>query len=161
MLVLIAVLLVLLPAIAIVYPFVRGLGRDELLESETSPEVELGLRWDAALAGLKSAELDWTIGRLAEDDYRWLRQRYMTEAALVMKAMELEEDQQGDLLTSIERELEEARIRPLEPEGAGPSTCPECSGPLQPSAPQCPDCGKSLAPGATQDPDVPRSTSGE
>ena len=106
MLILAAVLLALLPAIAIIYPFVRRMGRDELPEDESSPEVALGLRWDAALAGLKSAELDWTIGRLAEDDYRWLRERYMTEAALVMKAMELEEDQHGVLLASIEHELE-------------------------------------------------------
>ena len=161
MLVLIAVLLALLPAIAIIYPFVRRMGGDELPEDEISPEVELGLRWDAALAGLKSAELDWTIGRLAEDDYRWLRERYMTEAALVMKAMELEEDQRGVLLASIERELEEARVRALESEGAGPSTCPQCSRPVQPGAARCPDCGKSLAPGDTQDPDILGRTSRE
>ena len=154
-----AVLLALLPAIAILYPFVRRMGGDELPEDESSPEVGLGLRWDAALAGLKSAELDWTIGRLAEDDYRWLRERYMTEAALVMKAMELEEDQQGELVASIERELEEARIRARESEGAGPLTCPECSGSVQPGAAQCPDCGKSLVPRANQAPDVLGRTS--
>ena len=153
MLILAAVLLALLPAIAIIYPFVRRMGRDELPEDESSPEVALGLRWDAALAGLKSAELDWTIGRLAEDDYRWLRERYMTEAALVMKAMELEEDQHGVLLASIEHELEEARVRALESEDAGPSACPQCSRPVQRGAARCPDCGKLLAPGETQDPD--------
>jgi hypothetical protein len=161
MLVLVAVLLTLLPAIAIIYPFVRSLGHDELPEDEISPEVELGLRWDAALAGLKSAELDWTIGRLAEGDYRWLRQRYMTEAAVVMKAMEIEEDQQGDLLASIERELEEARVRAMESEGAEQPTCPECSTTVQPGAAQCPECGISLAAGATQDPDLPHGTSRE
>ena len=161
MLVLVALLLALLPAIAIIYPFVRRLGHDELPEDETSPEVELGLRWDAALAGLKSAELDWTIGRLAEGDYRWLRQRYMTEAAVVMKAMELEEHQQGDLLASIEHELEETRVRPLESEGAGQATCPECSSTVQPGAAQCLECGISLAAGATQDPDLPHGTSRE
>ena len=156
MLVLVAVLLALLPAIAIIYPFVRGLGHDELPEEEISSKVELGLRWDAALAGLKSAELDWSIGRLAEGDYRWLRQRYMTEASVVMKAMEIEEEQQRDLLASIERELEEARVRAPESEDAGPSTCPECS-----SAVQCPECGISLTAGETEDPDLPHGTSFE
>ena len=55
-------------------------------------------------------------------------------------------------------ELRLARVRALESEGAGPSTCPECSGPVQPSAAQCPDCGESLVPGATQDPDALRRT---
>ena len=85
----------------------------------------------------------------------------MTEAALVMKAMELEEDQQGVLLASIERELEEARVRAPESEGAGPSTCPQCSRPVQPGAARCPDCGKSLAPEDTQDPDILGTTSRE
>ena len=159
--ILVAVLLALLPAIAIIYPFVRRLGHDELPEEEISPEVELGLRWDAAIAGLKSAELDWTIGRLAEGDYRWLRQRYMTEAAVVMKAMEIEEDQQGDLLASIEREMEEARVRASESEDARPSTCPECSSTVEPGAAQCPECGMPLTAGATQDPDLPHGTSFE
>ena len=49
-------------------------------------------RWEAALAGLKSTELDWATGNLTSDDYSWLRERYMKEAALAMKVIESQED---------------------------------------------------------------------
>jgi hypothetical protein len=113
MLVLIAVLLALIPAIAILYPFLRGRGSYALPEDESSPQAELGRRWDAALSGLKSAELEWAIGNLAEEDYRWLRQQYMMEAAHIMKAMELEEEQEKEMLSAIEREMEQVRQRIL------------------------------------------------
>ncbi len=38
--------------------------------------------------GLKNTELDWSIGNLTEDDYQLLREQYMTDAALALKAME-------------------------------------------------------------------------
>ena len=111
MLVLIAVLLALIPAVAILYPFLRRLGQSELLEDESSPQAELARRWDAALAGLKNAELERAIGNLSDQDYRWIREQYMTDAALVMKAMELEEEQEKELLSTIDREVQAARIR--------------------------------------------------
>ena len=111
MLVFIALILALIPAIAILYPFLRRLGRHERLQDESSPQAELGRRWDAALAGLKNAELELAIGNLSDQDYRWLREQYMTDAALVMKAMELEEEQEQELLSTIDREVQAARLR--------------------------------------------------
>lgn len=111
MLILIAILIALIPAVAILYPFLRGPRDGESFEDESSTQAELQRRWDAALGGLKNAELEWSIGTLAEEDYRWLRQQYMKEAALVMKAMELEEEQEEDLLSSIELELKQTRLQ--------------------------------------------------
>ena len=108
-LVLIGALLVLIPAIAIAYPFVRRRHGAEMPEDERSTAERLQTRWETALAGLKSAELEWAIGNLAESDYRWLRERYMTDAALVMKAMELEEQQEQGLLTTMRKEVQQAR----------------------------------------------------
>jgi len=113
MLVLIAVLLALIPAVAILYPFLRRLGRSELLEDEGSPQAELARRWDAALAGLKNAELERALGNLSDQDYHWLREQYMTDAALIMKAMELEEEQEQELLSTIDREIQAVRRRAL------------------------------------------------
>lgn len=109
MLVFIAILLALVPAVAILYPLLRRRDDDVLYEDEGSPQSELAQRWDVALAGLKNAELEWAIGNLAEEDYHWLRQQYMTEAATIMKAMELEEQQEQELLASIEHELQQTR----------------------------------------------------
>ena len=116
MLILIAILLALIPAVAILYPILRGPRGGEPFEDESSAQAELQRRWDAALGGLKNAELERSIGTLAEEDYQWLRQQYMKEAALVMKAMELEED----LLSSIELELKQTLLQALAPDGITP-----------------------------------------
>ena len=84
----------MIPAFAILYPLLRGLGKNEFLEDENSPQAELARRWDAALAGLKNAELELALGNLDEDDHQWLRRQYMTEAALVLKGMRLEDEQE-------------------------------------------------------------------
>lgn len=106
MLILIAVLLSLLPAVAIAYPFVaRRLADPEQIEDESSPQAELERRWDNALAALKNAELEWTIGNLSDEDHQRLVRQYMTEAALVIKAMDLEEQQEAELLASVDEEV--------------------------------------------------------
>ncbi len=111
MLVLITLLLVSIPAAAILYPLLRGLGRDEFLEDESSPQSEFARRWDAALEGLKNAELESAIGNLDAEDYLWLRREYLTEAALVLKGMELEEEQERQFMAQVESEVRDARIR--------------------------------------------------
>ena len=101
MLVLVAVLLTLIPLVAITYPFVRRLAQNEVLEDESSPHAELERRWESALAGLRTTEVEYGIGTLSEEDYRWLREQQMVEAAQVMKAMELEEEQEQDMLSRL------------------------------------------------------------
>ena len=69
------------------------------------------------MSGLRNAELEQAIGNLNEDDYRWLRDHYLKEAAQVMKAMELEEQQEELMLSSIEREVREVRRNLLGDDG--------------------------------------------
>ena len=106
MLVLIAVVLALIPAIIIAYPFLRRGESGEWLDDESSPAATLQRRWEAALDGIRSAELEHAIGSLSDEDYRWLRRQYMREAALVMRAMELEQEEEEALLTQIRVESE-------------------------------------------------------
>ena len=93
-----------------------------LFEDEGSTRSELSRRLNAALAGLRNTELESALGNLAEEDYRWLRQRHLTEAALIMKAMESEDTQaQALLLSTIDREVAQVRLPSGEPEtGPGP-----------------------------------------
>ena len=70
MLVLVAILIALVPAIAILWPFLAGTGRDAFEADESSPQADLMPRWDAAVAGLKSAGLEHAIGNLGANDYR-------------------------------------------------------------------------------------------
>ena len=122
MLVLIAVLLALIPAIIIAYPFLRRGESAEWLDDESSPMATLQRRWEAALDGIRSAELEYAIGSLAEEDYRWLRRQYMREAAIVLRAMELEQEEEEALLTQIETETRRVRARVL---GEGGETAGE------------------------------------
>lgn len=131
MTILIVILLVLIPAIAIIYPFIRGDAGNEWLDDESSPLADLERRWDSAITGIKSSELEFSIGNLAEEDYQWLRQEYMREAAAVMRAMEMEEEQEAELLAAIEQEIRQVRERvsgsDVTPEGAESSQSPASS----------------------------------
>ena len=118
MIVLITIALVLVPAAAVLYPFLRPGRLPDSLEDETSPRADLERRWDSALAGVRTAELERAVGSLTEDDYRWLRDRYVTDAAVVMKSMELEEQEESEMLAAIEREMRRARERVLGPDAA-------------------------------------------
>ena len=113
LLVLIALLLALIPAVAILYPFLRRAEGWPVLEDEGSTSSGLSRRWEAAVAGLKNTELERAIGNLAEDDYLRLRDEYMTDAAMAMKAMDMEEEQQRELLSTIEEEVRNVRERVL------------------------------------------------
>jgi hypothetical protein len=161
MLILIALILAAIPAVAILYPFVmRGRGH-EWLEDEGAPIAELERRWDAALAGLKSAELEFSIGNLDNEDYLWLRQRYMREAAMVMQGMELEEEQEEELLARVEQQIQDVRTRALGPiEPITAVICPSCSSEVSPSQSVCPNCSEQLANGLSG-PQINAETAGE
>ena len=120
MLVLIALLIALLPAAAILYPVLRRRATSDPADDEAGPRAELARRWDSALAGLRNTELEHAVGNLSDEDYGWIREQYMTEAALVMKAFELEESQEQALLSRIEREVERARTQSHSAEGDAP-----------------------------------------
>ncbi len=122
MIVLITLALVLVPAAAVLYPFLRRDRLPAVPEDETSPRAEMERRWEAALAGIRTAELERAVGSLTEDDYRWLRDRYMTDAAVVMKAMELEDQEEREMLAAIEREMRQARERILGRDAPPPSS---------------------------------------
>ena len=85
----------------------------------------------------------------------------MREAALVMQAMELEEEQEEELLSRVEQQIQEVRARALGPETPiGSTPCPGCSVEVSPAQSICPDCGKQLA-DQTSGPQINMETAGE
>ena len=111
MLIVITLFLVLIPTLAIMWPFVMGVRRDEFAEDESAPTADLMRRWDAAVTGLKSAELDHAIGNMPDEDYRVVRHQWMTEAAVVLKTMELDEAEEERMLTAVRTEVQAVRSR--------------------------------------------------
>ena len=111
MLIVITLFLVLIPTLAIMWPFVMGVRRDEFAEDESAPTADLMRRWDAAVTGLKSAELDHAIGNMPDEDYRVVRRQWMTEAAVVLKTMELDEAEEERMLTAVRTEVQAVRSK--------------------------------------------------
>jgi hypothetical protein len=131
------------------------------------------VRRDAIYASLKDAELDRETGKLAEDDYQMVRERYMAEAAQVLRQLDqLAPEAEAALDAEIERAVAELRT---EHEAGSPSdgystelveaveaeiaslvkrteaadkhalACPDCGQPYQPGDVFCAACGASLA----------------
>ena len=114
MLILIVTLLALLPALAILYPFLsKSVAARYAAEDETSMAADLSRRWSSAMAGLRNTELEHAIGNLDDENYALLREQYVTEAALVMKAMDLEEQQEQALRDEVDSQAREVRSRVL------------------------------------------------
>lgn len=105
---LVGLALVAIPLAAILYPFLRRRGLHEVL-AESEAHEELDRRWDAALAGLRSAELERAIGTLGDEDYQVLRDQYMTEAAFVLRSLEMEAGREAELLARVEEEIRSVR----------------------------------------------------
>jgi len=109
MIVTIAIILTLVPALLILWPFVRGLRRDEFEYDEGAPQADLMRRWDAAVAGLTSTELDHSLGNLSDEDHQGLRTRLLTEAADLMREMELSEEEEERMLAALSEEVRGVR----------------------------------------------------
>ena len=120
MLMLIAALLALIPAVAILYPFLRRRDRPTATEEEGPLQTVLVQRWESALHGLKNTELDRAIGHLTDEDYHLLREEYMTEAALAMKAMDLEEALERELFSGLRAEVRTVREKAVGGDGSKP-----------------------------------------
>ena len=111
MIVTVAIILTLVPALLILWPFVMGLRRDEFEYDEGAPQADLMRRWDAAVAGLTSTELDHSLGNLSDEDYQGLRTRLLREAADLMREMELSEEEEDRMLAALSEEVRGVRAR--------------------------------------------------
>ena len=109
MIVTVAIILTLVPALLILWPFVMGLRRDEFEYDEGAPQADLMRRWDAAVAGLTSTELDHSLGNLSDEDYQGLRTRLLTESADLMREMELSEEEEERMLAALSEEVRGVR----------------------------------------------------
>ena len=111
MLVFIAILLTLIPAALILWPFLFAPRRSEFEYDEGAPQADLARRWESAAAGLASAELDYLLGSQTEQDYRALRARLTSEAASALSEMELSPEEEDAMLAELRDEIRRVRAR--------------------------------------------------
>ena len=68
-------------------------------------------RWEAAVSGLANAELDHGLGNMTDSDYSAVRGQLMSEAASVMREMELTADEEDRMLAALTEEVRSVRSR--------------------------------------------------
>jgi rRNA maturation endonuclease Nob1 len=128
---------------------------------------ELIARRDAIYAALKDAEFDQETGKLADEDYQIVHNRYMSEAAQVLRQLdrlapeaeaaldaeiesavaELRSDGKGishDVVAAVEAEVN-SLIQHVVASSKHTLACPDCGRPYQPGDAFCAACGASLA----------------
>jgi len=99
-------------------------------EFEETPIQYLLSRKDSIYTALKDIEFDYTTGKLSEEDYGALREKFTAEAADVLKEID---------------EAESAASRPAKRKKAAGSACAECGFKAQPGDHFCQSCGSRLA----------------
>ncbi|HIC48473.1 MAG TPA: hypothetical protein EYP00_01175 [Dehalococcoidia bacterium] len=111
MLVFVSIIICIIPAMVVLYPLLSKIAsQSPFPEDESSVNADLERRWESALDGLQSAELERSLGNLDEEDYRWLREIHMYEAALVLKAMDLSKSEEISLMKRVNDEIAKARV---------------------------------------------------
>jgi len=99
---LISVLICLVPFSAIAYPLIRKVAtKNPAPVDESSLELELDRRWQAALEGMATSEIEFMVGNLSEPDYASLRESYMVEASIVLQMAQFSSQQQQEILEQV------------------------------------------------------------
>ncbi len=106
MVVLISLVLSIFPFVLIIFPLIRKYSVSEFIpQDESSLFSDLERRWDSAIEGLRSTELERMVGNLHDQDYDWLKNIHIYEAALVLKALDLSEIEQNQLIDEVRNEV--------------------------------------------------------
>lgn len=98
---------------------------------------ELTARKESLISAIKELEFDYEMGKLSEEDFRELNDRYRAEALEVMERLA----RRGDSKTSIELEIE---IRKRRKRGTPQTVCPNCAGPVRETYRYCTHCGTPI-----------------
>ena len=88
MLILISVVLVLVPALAIIYPLLIKNSHRSTFGNEEEERLELQISLDNALLGLKDIEAERLLGTVSKEDYQLMRDKYLAEASIIIKSLE-------------------------------------------------------------------------
>ena len=111
MVILIGILLCFVPGIAVIYPLWRKFSSmSPPPEDESSLEADLDRRWESAIDGLHSSELEYSVGNLSLEDYKELREVHMLEAAVVLKMFDLSGEDEKLLFDQINEELAKSSL---------------------------------------------------
>jgi len=145
----VAVLMLMLVAIAVVaWPLLDSARTPAVADGELSPELEeLAGQRDAAYRAIKELEFEHQLGNLSQQDYQTLRERYRTDAAVILRRLERARRPEKET-AAVARAVSPTAARARPASEAAPATdgrsCPACgkSGPADDRF--CRHCGAAL-----------------
>jgi hypothetical protein len=124
------------------------LSRGAAVPMPPEPVADEETRTGIALLALKEIEFDRATGKLSDDDYEMLKERYSKEALAALDQDRVE--RRGEAATTDPETLIAARLHQLRSaHSAGtvaPPPCPSCGPRPEPDALFCSSCGRSLGP---------------
>ena len=120
MIFLISVLICLVPFSAIAYPLIRKVAtKNPAPVDESSLELELDRRWQTALEGMATSEIEFMVGNLSEPDYASLRESYMVEASIVLQMAQFSSQQQQEILERVSQISSQGSLSEQKPQEEG------------------------------------------
>jgi RNA polymerase subunit RPABC4/transcription elongation factor Spt4 len=145
------------------YPFIqRRMSRidgNEYLDSRTA---DLQRAKESSYSAIREIEFDYNMGKLSDEDYHELREKYRSQAISILK--EIDEIGEEDIEEEVEREIASLRnvgeavscpkcltVNPLDSKFCGncgtslAEPCPHCGRTVVGEAKFCPYCGNKLA----------------
>jgi len=139
----IAIVLVIGLAVFTVTPLLAPEGpTEEALPIDVTPLTDLKRRRMVVYENLQDLEFEHKAGKVAEEDYKSLRENHLAEAAqLMLASQEQEEITEHDLM--IERQVAERRAQ-RKSQNPDPYVCPECEFENPLPVKYCGNCGKQL-----------------
>lgn len=130
--------------------FDRGPTDVDVYKLNGDPVAQLSRERDAIYALIRELDSDFETGKITEHDYRVTRERYVADAAAILRQLDAYagEDRQTALDAEIERRVLELRqaIATVAhgPAQAGNLFCTQCGKPADPDDRFCAQCGASL-----------------
>jgi hypothetical protein len=143
--ILVGIALVIGVAAYIARPLFAGQGNGRRgAADKANTRAQLTSRRDAIYALIRELDTDHQTGKINDEDYQALRQRYVAEGVVVLKQLDTMPSQDGR--AALEAEIE-AQVLALRRSGTARSTtqfCTQCGYPVDPEDRFCARCGAAL-----------------
>ena len=102
MLILISILLCFFPVVLIFYPLIK---KEKNKNIQNGNNFNFQQRWDSLLEGLQNAELEFSIGTIDQEDYKWLQKTYTKEILALIKRFNVSVSEEKELMQKIDEEI--------------------------------------------------------
>ena len=113
----------------VLFPVIRGTRTEWEISEEDTPLGRLSLRKEVLLGNLQDLDFEFAMGKLAEHDYRSMRESLKRQTMKIMEQMDV---------------VQSSPTRPDSKATPAANACGACGGALPKEAHFCPVCGEKV-----------------